>query len=160
MSLGLDESKAKDAGREAEVAANYSTLRIIWLAILAGVISLFIVSRVVQPSMIEGGHIVFWMLMAVGISTFGASFILKYKLQKLAVEKQQPGGVRSAYIIAFALCEATGIFGLIAHLMTGIEHYYFFFVLSGFGILLHKPQRDDLLAAYAGDAIWEARRND
>lgn len=109
MSLGLDESKAKEVGREAEVDANYRSLRIIWLAILAGVISLFIVTRLVQPSMIEGGHIVFWMLMAVGLATFGASFILKYKLQKLAVEKQQPGGVRSAYIIAFALCEATGI---------------------------------------------------
>ena len=160
MSLGLDEEKSKDVEREREVAASYHALRIIWLAILAGVISFFVVTRVVQPSIIEGGHIVFWMLMAVGLATFGASFILKYKLQKLAVEKQQPGGVRSAYIIALALCEATGIFGLVAYLMTGMEHYYLFFVLSGFGILLHKPQRDDLLAAYAGDAIWEARKND
>ncbi|MDT4897328.1 MAG: hypothetical protein QOH25_2405 [Acidobacteriota bacterium] len=160
MSLGLDEAKGKDVEREREVDASYRTLRIIWLAIMAGVISLFIVTRLVQPSVIEGGHIAFWMLAAVGLAIFGASFILKYKLQKLAVEKQQPGGVRSAHIIAFALCEATGIFGLIVHLMTGIQHYYLFFVLSGFGILLHKPQRDDLLAAYAGDAIWEARKND
>ena len=160
MSLGLDEAKGKDVDREREVDASYRALRIIWLVILAAVIALFVVTRLVQPSVIENGHIVFWMLAAVGLATFGASFILKYKLQQHAVEKQQPGGVRSSYIIALALCEATGIFGLIAYLMTGIQHYYFFFVLSGFGILLHKPQRDDLLAAYAGDAIWEARKND
>jgi F0F1-type ATP synthase membrane subunit c/vacuolar-type H+-ATPase subunit K len=160
MSLGLDETKGRDVEREREADASHRALRIIWLAILSGVIALFVVTRVVQPSSIEGGNIMFWMLWALGLTVFGASFVLKHKLQKQAVEKQQPGMVRSAYIIAFALCEATGLFGLLAHLLTGVKYYYLFFVLGGFGILLHKPQRDDLLAAMNGGGIREAGKND
>ncbi len=154
MSLGLDESKGKDVARELEVDANYRTLRIIWLAILAGVITLFIVTRLVQPSGNGSGNVLVWGLWSFGFATFLYSFVLKYSWLKQAVEKQKPELARSAYIVAFAMCESIGLCGLIAHLITGIQYYYLFFVLSGFGILMHKPQRDDLLAASAGRDIW------
>jgi F0F1-type ATP synthase membrane subunit c/vacuolar-type H+-ATPase subunit K len=159
MSLGLDESKAEDVERETEVDGNYRTLRIIWLAILASLIIIFIVTRIVTPTPVAP-RVLFWILLAVGAGNFGASFFLKQKMLKQAAEKRKPEMLRSAYLIALALCESIGIFGLLAHLITGVEQYYFFFVLSGFGILLHKPQRDDLLAVYAGGGIWEARKND
>ena len=158
MSLGLDESKAKDVAREAEVDTNYRTLRIIWLAILAGVITLFIVTRLTQPAL-GAPKIIFWILFAAGVGNMGASFVLKHKMLRQATEKQEIGSVRSAHIVALVLCESIGIFGLIAYFITGVEQYYFFFVLSGFGILLHKPQRDDLLAATGGRNIWETRNN-
>ena len=159
MSLGLDETKAQDVGREALVDANYRTLRFIWLAIIVSVVAIFVVTRLVQPSP-AAPKILFWILLAIGVGNLGASFLLKHKMLKQAVEKRKLEMVRSAYIIAFALCESVGLFGLIAHLTTGIEYYYFFFVLSGFGILLHKPQRDDLLAVASGGGIWETRKND
>lgn len=159
MSLGLDEEKAKASEAERNVDANYRTLRIIWLAILASLISIFVVTRMVQAEG-AGIKVLFWILLMVGVVNFGASFLLKQMLIKQAVGQQKLELVRSAYIVAFALCEAIGLFGLIAHFVTGVEYYYFFFVLSGFGILLHKPQRDDLLAASAGGGIWEARKND
>jgi F0F1-type ATP synthase membrane subunit c/vacuolar-type H+-ATPase subunit K len=160
MSLGIDESKAKDVARERDVDANYRTLRIIWLAILASVIAIFVVTRVVESQANDNLKVLFWILMLMGLVNFGASFFLKHKLLKQATEKRKPELARSAYIIAFALCEAIGLFGFIAHLVTGIEYYYFFFVLSAFGILMHKPQRDDLLTAIAGGGIWETRKND
>src|SRR5215213_12000221 len=153
MSLGLDEIKGKEVKRDREVDASYGVLRIIWMAILAGVVLLFVVTRVIEPSAVAGGSTLFWALAALGLTTFGASFLLKAKLRKQGVEKRKVELVRSAYILAFALCEATGLLGLAAHLVTGVQQYYFLFVLSGFGILLHKPQRDDLLAAINGGAI-------
>jgi F0F1-type ATP synthase membrane subunit c/vacuolar-type H+-ATPase subunit K len=159
MSLGLDESKAKANDIERGVDASYSALRIIWLAILASVILIFVVTRLVQPTP-EGDKVLFWILLALSVGNFGASFILKAKILKQATEKRKPELIKGAYIVAFAMCESIGLFGLIVHLVTGVEYYYFFFVLSGFGILLHKPQRDDLLAAYAGGGVWEARKND
>lgn len=159
MSLGLDEEKSKELAGEREVDAIYRVLRIIWLAILASLTAIFVVTRLVKP---EPGapKELFWILLAVGIVNFGASFFLKHKILKQAAEKRKPELVKSAYLIGWALCESIGLFGLLAHLITGVEYYYFFFVLAGFGTLLHKPQRDDILAAYNGGGIWEAREND
>jgi F0F1-type ATP synthase membrane subunit c/vacuolar-type H+-ATPase subunit K len=159
MSLGLDEEKGKEIAGEREVDAIYRVLRFIWLAILASLIVIFVVTRIIKP---EPGapKELFWVLLAVGVGNFGASFFLKQKILKQAAEKRKPEMVKGAYLAGLALCESIGLFGLVAHLMTGVEYYYFFFVLSGFGILLHKPQRDDILAAFNGGGIWEARRND
>ena len=146
MGLGLDEDKAREAEQARAVEANYRTLSIIWLAILASVIGIFVITRVLGP-MPSVLTFIFWILFAIGIANFGASFLLKRLLVNQAVTKRKPELVRGAYLIAFALCESIGLLGLVAHLITGVEQYYFFFVLSGFGILIHKPQRDDILSA-------------
>jgi F0F1-type ATP synthase membrane subunit c/vacuolar-type H+-ATPase subunit K len=159
MSLGLDESKGREVETERAVDAGYRALRVIWLAILASVVIIFVVSRVVSPTP-SAPRLIFWILLALGVGNFGLSFLLKQRMLGQAREKRQIALVKTAYIIAFALCESIGIFGLVAHLITGVEYYYFLFVLSGFGLLLHKPQRDDILGALAGGGIWEARRND
>jgi F0F1-type ATP synthase membrane subunit c/vacuolar-type H+-ATPase subunit K len=159
MSLGLDESTGKEVETERAVDATYRALRIIWLAILASVIILFVVTRLVQPTP-DAPRVIFWILFVVGLGNFGLSFLLKQRILGQAREKRQIALVRMAYVIAFALCESIGLFGLLAHLITGVEYYYFFFVLAGFGLLLHKPQRDDILGALAGGGIWEARKND
>jgi F0F1-type ATP synthase membrane subunit c/vacuolar-type H+-ATPase subunit K len=159
MSLGLDEAKVEEVSTAQAVDANHSTLRIIWLAILAALIAIFVVTRIVKPQP-NAPKELFWILLAIGIGNFGASFFLKHRMLKQAAEKRKPEMVKGAYIVGMALCESIGFFGLLAHLITGVEYYYFFFVLSGFGILLHKPQRDDILAVYQGGGIWQARRND
>jgi F0F1-type ATP synthase membrane subunit c/vacuolar-type H+-ATPase subunit K len=117
------------------------------------------VTRLVQSDN-EGPRVLFLILLPIAIGNIGASFILKHKIFKTAIEQRKPELVRGAYIIALALCESAATFGLVVHIATGVEFYYFFFVLGGFGILLHKPQRNDLLAAYAETGIWEARKND
>lgn len=141
MSLGLNGTNQN------EVDAAYRSLRIIWLAILLGVITLFIITRLVQPVAASRNQTIFWMLLALGLCCIAASFVMKQRSLKQAAAKNSLGVVRIAYIIAFAFCEGCALFGIVAYFATGMEYYYFFFVLSGFGILLHKPQRDDLLAA-------------
>ena len=158
MSLGIDESKAQDVAREREVDANYRTLRIIWLAFLASLTVIFIVTRLVGASA-AAGDVLFWILAALGLLSLASSFVMKQRMLKQATEKQSVELVRSAYIVALALSEATGFYGLLAHVVTGVQQYYFLFVLGGFGVLMHKPQRDDLLAAVSGGGIWETRKN-
>jgi F0F1-type ATP synthase membrane subunit c/vacuolar-type H+-ATPase subunit K len=160
MSLGLDEAKAKDVETETQVDAQYRSLRVIWLGILASLVSVFVMTRVIETPAVKDNNALFWMLWALGFMTFGASFVLKHKLLKQAALKQKTEPVRGAYVLAFALCEATGLLGLVAYFATGIQHYYLFFVLSGFGLLLHKPQRDDLLGAVSGGGVWGTRKND
>jgi hypothetical protein len=145
MSLGLNESN------QSNMDTGYSSLRIIWLAILLGVIVLFLLTRLVQPLVVNGNRTVFRSLAALGFLSFCVSFLLRYKLLKQAIKKHKPELARGAYIIAFAFCEATALFGALAYFITGVQLYYFSFVLSGYGILMHKPQRDYLLAAYGED---------
>lgn len=152
MSLGLDQVKAEEAELTRSVDTNFRTLRIIWLAILASVVAIFVVTRFLGP-MPSVLTFLFWILFAVGIANLGASFILKHMLLKQAITKRKPELVRGAYLIAFALCESIALLGLIAHLVTGVEQFYFFFVLSGFGLLIHKPQRDDVLSAFSTNRV-------
>lgn len=158
MSLGLDEEKAKEMDAERLVDANYGKLRIIWLAILASLVALFVVTRLVTPEPGESREL-FWILLALGIANLGASFVMKQRMMKAAVEQRKPELVLPAYIVALALCESAGLFGLIAHFITGSKYYYFLFVIAGFGMMLHKPQREDVLAAASGPGgVWEAKK--
>ena len=158
MSLGLDEEKAKERDTERVVDAHYGKLRIIWLAILSSLVVLFVVTRLVTPEPGESREL-FWILLALGIANLGASFVMKHRMMKAAVEQRKPELVPAAYIVALALCESAGLFGLIAHFITGSKYYYFLFVIAGFGMLLHKPQRDDLLAAQHGTGhLWQAKK--
>jgi hypothetical protein len=158
MSLGLDEEKAKERDAERVVDAHYGKLRIIWLASLATLVVLFVVTRLVKTGD-DGPAQLFWILLALGVVTLGASFVMKHRMMKAAVEQQKPDLVRGAYITALALSEAAGQFGVVAHFATGVKHYYFLFVLAGFGIMLHKPQRDDVLAATHGPAgLWQTKK--
>jgi F0F1-type ATP synthase membrane subunit c/vacuolar-type H+-ATPase subunit K len=160
MSLGLDEEKAKAMDAERAVDANYGKLRIVWLAILATLVVLFVVTRLVEPAAYESGTL-FWILLALGVADLGASFVLKQKMLRTAVEQRKPQLVPAAYIVALALCESAGIFGLVAHFVTGVKYYYFLFVVAGFGMMLHKPQRDDVLAAAHGAGhLWQAKKQD
>ena len=158
MSLGLDEEKAKELNAERAVDANYGKLRVIWLGILATLVVMFVVTRLVKPGN-DGPAYLFWILLALGVFTLCASFVMKHKILKAAVEQRKPEIVRNAYIVALALAESSGQFGLVAYFATGNKYYYFFFVLAGFGIMLHKPQREDVLAATRGPgALWETKK--
>ncbi|HWT02417.1 MAG TPA: hypothetical protein VN256_19350 [Pyrinomonadaceae bacterium] len=158
MSLGLDEEKAKEMDAERAIAAHYGKLRIIWLAILVSLVALFVVTRLVEAGG-GGPAYLFWILLAVGVVNLGASFAVKQRVLKAAAEHRKPELVVGAYMFALALCESAGLFGLVAHFATGAKYYYFLFVIAGFGMMMHKPQREDVLAAAHGPGgVWEAKR--
>jgi hypothetical protein len=81
------------------------------------------------------------------------SFALKGILLSRAEAQQNVAQMATAYIIAFALCEASCIVALLA-CFTGVSRYYYLLFIPGpLFLLLHMPSRERLLAAtYKGQA--------
>lgn len=135
--------------KQENVDARFTTMLIIWFAMLMSVGTFFVIIQLVeQParaeadtSMVVGG------LLLLGIFTLLASFIIKRKILAQSVRQQRADLVQSAMIVALALCESTSLFGLIAYFATATRYYYLFFIIGITGTLLHFPRRDQLLAA-------------
>lgn len=122
---------------------------IVWFAMLMSVGTFFVIAQLVerQPNPQEDGNMLVWVLLALGIFTTLASFVIKSKILAQSVKEQRVDLVQSAMIVALALCEATSLFGLLAYFATGTRYYYIFFIIGVVGSLLHMPRRDQLLAA-------------
>ena len=143
------------------IDAKYRSVVIVWFAILFSTGLFFLVSRIVAtsstpgelPELVETNRILLWVCVAVGVLTFLVSFILKGKLLKQSVEKHSIQLVVSGHIVAFALCEATCLFGLLAYVVTHTPYAYLLFALAIVGLLLHFPRK-----AQMQDAASERQR--
>jgi hypothetical protein len=131
------------------VDARFTTMLIIWFALLMSVGTFFVIAQLVErPANAEAdGSPLVWILLALGIMTFLGSFLIKRKLLAQSVREQSPAMVQNAMIVALALCESTSLFGLLAYFATATRYYYIFFIIGVAGSLLHMPRRDQLLAA-------------
>ena len=133
---------------QVNVDGRYRILLILWFAILMAVgILFFIVMLIPRPPADQSGDLFFWLLAALAVSLLIASFVVKSKMLAQSVRDQRQEMVQSALIIALALCEVVGLFGMLAYFITTSPYYYIFFILGAIGILLHMPRRDQLLAA-------------
>jgi hypothetical protein len=137
------------------VDARYRTMLIIWLAILMSLSTMFALTFVIERSGPQSdAPFLVWTLMALGFLLFGLSFLLKRRLLAQSAREQKPELVQSAMILAVAMCEAIGMFGLLIYFVGASSYYYLFFILSALGILLHMPRREQLLAAsYKGQGL-------
>ncbi|MBA3439506.1 MAG: hypothetical protein H0T92_06530 [Pyrinomonadaceae bacterium] len=129
------------------VDARYRIILIIWLAMLASLGLYFLMTKFIEVSAADGDGTILWVLWALGVAITGISFLLKRALLSKAVREQRIEAVQVAYIIAFALCDAGGIFGVLAYFSTGHRYYYLLFITPVLGMLLHMPSRDDLVSA-------------
>ena len=68
------------------------------------------------------------------------------KMSGQAVAEQNPARLQSGYIVAWALCEATCLCGLLGIFMTKTFAFYAFFLAAALGMIAHRPQRDALHA--------------
>jgi hypothetical protein len=71
---------------------------------------------------------------------------------KRAVREQSTAHLQTGLIIALALCEMAGLFGLIGLFLDGNPFAYLLFVVSAAGVVLHFPRREDVVAASGGGA--------
>jgi hypothetical protein len=130
------------------VDARHRTMLIVWFAILVSVGMFFVLTLVIQrPAVDPRDNTLVWVFAATSIFPFLLSFVIKRKLLAQSVREQKPALVQSAMIIAVALCESVGLFGLMVFFTTATRYYYVFFIISVIGILLHMPRRDQVLAA-------------
>ena len=126
-------------------------LRLIWGAQLFSLAVLFCIAYFFrQETGIPGNHTVAWVLGAIGFMTFIASFPVKQKfLAQAAAERRLDIGT-TAYIIAFAMCEATALLGVAAYFATGLSYALHSFIIAAGGMCLHYPKRDALEEIEAG----------
>ena len=102
-----------------------------------------------QPQTLTGGPgfvPLFPVLALLGCGTLAASFVVYKKMFGQAVAQQKPTLLQSGYIVAWALCEATCLFGLLGIFMTKALAFYAFFAVAALGMMAHRPRRDALHA--------------
>jgi hypothetical protein len=130
---------------EAKVAARYRVVLILWIAMLASISALLIVA-LVTPGSGTPNQTLSFLLLGFGLIVVIVSLVLRLKLIKQAIEKQQLQSLLSAYIVGFALCESAALFGLMDHFTTGSGYYRWAFLVAATGMLLHHPKKDHVRA--------------
>jgi hypothetical protein len=68
-------------------------------------------------------------------------------LLKRSIEKQDPGLVQPAFVVAWAMCEVSAILGIVEYFLLGTRDYLVLFLLAAAGMILHFPTRQHLLNA-------------
>lgn len=86
-------------------------------------------------------------LNGLAIVPIGISFLIKQQILGNAVASQNPDLVKTAYVVAFASCEASALLGLLDHFANGSHYYYVGFIFASLGLILNFPRKKYLLAA-------------
>lgn len=126
---------------QTKTAARYRGLVIIWAAILVTIFIFISLTWLVKVAYQPGNDALRFQLFDVlGGATFALSFVVKYLLLRRARATRRADVVTTAYVLAFALCELTAIFGLLNYLLSGVP-IFLLFALALIGLLLHFPRR-------------------
>ncbi|HEV2800149.1 MAG TPA: hypothetical protein VGW12_06620 [Pyrinomonadaceae bacterium] len=120
-------------------------LLLIWGAQLMSLALLFGLTYVIRPeSSTDGNHTLAWALGTIGFVSFIISFLVKRKLLAQAAAKRRIDLGTTAYVLAFALCEMTGLLGFVAYIITGLSYSLHSFIIAVGGLVLHFPARGAL----------------
>ncbi len=129
-----------------DIDARYRTLLIIWFALCMSGLMFLALTRL--TSVVAGENTTRTLaLSSLGLVPVALSFLLKKIALAKSVATQRLDLVQSAYVLSFALCESSALFGLVVHLTTGSSYSYFAFVIAGIGLLLNFPQKQNLVNA-------------
>jgi hypothetical protein len=135
------------ASIEKGIQARYMVLLILWAAQAMALVMFFMLALFIFERK-EGVDVtLFWILSALSVVLVAASIIVKQKLFAQAVERQSAALVQQGQIVAIAMCEAAGLFGLLSRAITGTSYFYLPFIIAAIGMLLHFPKREALMAA-------------
>jgi hypothetical protein len=132
---------------EPGVELRHRNILIIWAAILM-LIPMYLVLIWINfvPPDPERSTLSF-MLIGVSLIPVAISFLAKQKLLAKAAELQKLELVQQAYVVAFALCEAALLLGLVTYFVTGSPYYVAAFAIGALGLLMHFPRKQHLLDA-------------
>jgi hypothetical protein len=126
---------------QTKAGARYRGLVIIWGAILVTIFIFITLTWLIKVANQSNGDMLGRQFFDVlGGATFALSFVVKYLLLRRARVTQRADVVTTAYVLAFALCELTALFGLINYFLSGVP-IFLLFALALIGLLLHFPRR-------------------
>lgn len=129
-----------------DIDARYRTLLILWFAICMSVLMFLALTRLASVAAVKNRNLTL-ALNSLGLLPVALSFLLKQKALAKSVATQRLDLVQSAYVLSFALCESSALLGLVDHFTTGSKYSYLAFVIAGIGLLLHFPQKQNLVNA-------------
>src|SRR5580765_3085078 len=126
------------------IEVRYRTLFTLWFAICMSVL-LFLVLVQFTPVKINLQHPtcsdclsfnlrLSLVLNSLAVVPLGISFLIKQRMLGQANALQKLDMVQSAYVVAFALCEASALLGLLDHFINGSHLYYVGFIFAGLGM--------------------------
>jgi hypothetical protein len=131
---------------QTNIDLRYRSMMIIWFGIFMSFVGFFVLTRLSPVEPTENRSLAL-ALSSLGLAPVALSFLLKQKLLDKAVQNKNVIAVQQAYVLAYALCEAAALLGVLCHFLTGSTYYYAGFIIAGLGMLLHFPKKQHLLAA-------------
>jgi hypothetical protein len=131
-----------------DIEPRIRTLRILWIALLFSLCGFFLMTILQKPrEEITPNPTLSLILLLVGVSTTLTSFLIRSRLVDRAVEQRQAPLVHQAYVMGWAINEASALLGVADFFLTGHRHYYLLFIISGCGLLLQFPRREPVMNA-------------
>lgn len=123
------------------------TIRTLWIAMFLSVCIYYVFTLFVGQRSANHNNTLSLVLLAVGLSGTLLSFPIKKRLLTQSVNQQRVQLVQQGYIVAWAVTEVAALLGLLDFFATGNRYYYFLFIISACGQLLHFPKRQHVLDA-------------
>ena len=133
----------------AKIALRMRTMRILWLALMISVVQFFVMFAVLttRPADTKENNVLSLALVIVGMSMTIASILVRQKIVSQAIAQKSVAMVQQAYIVAWALCEASALMGLLDFFITANRFYYVPYVIALLGDLINFPRKGDVEAA-------------
>jgi hypothetical protein len=128
----------------------HRSLVTVWLVLLISQGLFFAFCLVVTP---ENDRLLYtfrWPILVLALTLVIDSFVFKLRILPNAAKQHKPSEVNRAYILAFALSEATAMFGVLLR-FASFRYYYILFGVAAISMLLHFPRKEHVLAAYKAD---------
>ena len=130
------------------IEARYRSMVILWIAQIMSVVMFFVVTQVVEvPDNRPENNVLSFVFAAVGMFCAIISFVVRAKLLRESVEKQDLGLVQTANIAGRALCEVPAILGVVERFILPGREYLLMLLIGALAMVLHYPKKSDLLAA-------------
>lgn len=143
-----------DAGADPGPEARLRTMRILWAVFLVNIglfvfLCLFAAPKRDESAPGPGGvPTLLLVLLALGVSSVVASFLVKPGLYRRASARQEPSQLQTGFIVALVLCEVAALLGVVGVFVTQSNFAYALFALGALGQALHFPTRDQVLSVY------------
>lgn len=138
-----------------DIDTAFRSMMILWIAQIMSVVMFFAVTQFVEvPDDRPENNILSFVFAAVGAFCAIFSFVVRAKLLRQSVEKQDPKLVQSANVVGRALCEVPAILGVIERFILPGREYLLLLMIGALAMLLHYPRRSDLLSATYKDPTY------